>query len=139
MFAKNFRLASLKSYLKYFKYSKKDPLKNSNFTLSLKAISRNPLCKFSKKIHHFEIFGIFRNSWTYRTFTNISMYILNIYSIYVQNILNINSIYEYNIPFNKNFKKILCGDFLQIDDYGTSERNGEIKRVFARLCRLQTP
>ncbi len=29
--------------------------------------------KFSKKIHHFEIFRIFQNFWT---FTNISMYIL---------------------------------------------------------------
>jgi len=42
-------------------------------------------------------------------------------SIYVQNILNIYSIYEYNIPFNKHFKKILRSGFLQNDGTGTSE------------------
>jgi len=35
--------------------------------------------------------------------------------------LNIYSIYEYNIPFNKHFKKILRNGFLQNDGNGTSE------------------
>jgi len=49
------------------------------------------------------------------------MHISNKYSIYFQNILNIYSIYEYNIPFNKHFKKILRNGFLQNNDNGTSE------------------
>jgi len=57
------------------------------------------------------------------------MYLLHLYifkklSIYVQNQLNIYSIYEYNIPFNKQLKNLRSG-FLQIDGYGTSERNDE--------------
>jgi len=49
------------------------------------------------------------------------MHILNILSIYVQKILNIYSIYEYNIPFNMHFEKIFRSGFLQIDGYGMSE------------------
>ena len=40
--------------------------------------------------------------------------------------MNIYSIYEYNIPFNKYLKKILRSSFLQIGGYGASERIGEI-------------
>ncbi len=50
---RNFRLASLKSYLKYFKY-----LKNSNFILGLKAISRCLLRKFFKYFEFLELFEL---------------------------------------------------------------------------------
>jgi len=37
-------------------------------------------------------------------------------------ILNIYSIYKYNIPFNKYFKKFLRNGILQNNGNGTSER-----------------
>ena len=61
-------------------------------------------------------------------------------SIYVQNILNIYSIYEYNIPFNKHLKKFCVMVFYKMMvTERASERNGEINTVFATGRAGQTP
>ncbi len=51
---KNFRLASLKSCLKYFKYLEAQ-LKEFLYNFVQKAISITPLRKFLKKIHHLKL------------------------------------------------------------------------------------
>jgi len=47
--------------------------------------------------------------------------------------LNTYSIYEYNISFNKHFKKIFGNGFLQNDGDGTSERASEMAKLIGYL------